>query len=99
LLNQLTDHYTKYNGNSSGIYSAGLNDGWYLSNIEYLGQVTVSIFNRWGTLVYIDESYSNNTPFKGLDLNGNELNEGVYFYTIETSSGQNITGSLTVLRK
>jgi len=40
------------------------------------------IVNRWGQLVY--EMSNSNNRFYGLDKSGNDLDEGVYFYTIES---------------
>ena len=42
----------------------------------------LKFFNRWGNLVY--EMTPNTAPFAGLDLDGQELGDGVYFYTLET---------------
>lgn len=42
---------------------------------------TVTIFNRWGQLVYTMTPQS--AAFQGLDENGNELPEGSYFYIME----------------
>lgn len=43
---------------------------------------TIHIYNRWGELVYV--MTPNTSPFAGLDEDGNEVGEGVYFYTLET---------------
>ena len=85
-------------GDDSGVFSNGLNEGWYLKGIEYLDKVGVSIFDRWGGLVYENASYSNDNPFKGYNLNGDKLKDGVYFYVIESSRIEQLTGSLTILR-
>jgi gliding motility-associated-like protein len=42
---------------------------------------TMNLFNRWGELVYTMRH--NTAPFAGLDENGKELAEGVYYYTFE----------------
>lgn len=43
---------------------------------------TVSIFNRWGIKVY--ETNENGIPFAGINTNGSELEDGVYFFIFES---------------
>ena len=84
---------------ASSVYNQGLNEAWYLDGIGRLKGVQVRIFDRWGNLVYEDSNYSNNAPWIGEDKNGNELTNGVYFYTI--SAGNNIDpleGTVTIFR-
>jgi len=63
----------------------------------------VTIFNRWGDLVYEEEDYDNNTrKFDGKNRNGTELPSGTYFYRIQfndpsvTTRPSLITGYLTI---
>lgn len=60
----------------------------------------VSIFNRWGDLVYDVEDYDNVTRrFEGFSNSGKELPAGVYFYKIEFASGRSaVTGYITIKR-
>jgi gliding motility-associated-like protein len=65
----------------------------------------ILILNRWGNLVYEMTSASN--AFSGKDANGKDLQEGVYFYTIESEDFDCesdefrgfCSGFITVLRK
>lgn len=54
---------------------------------------TLTIFNRWGNLVY-EQNFSTD-PFKGIDLNGNELSDGVYFYKLNFE-GVERSGFITI---
>ncbi len=55
----------------------------------------VQLMNRWGELVY---SFSNTTkPFSGSDQDGNQLENGVYFYVVK-SNHQQKTGFVTLIR-
>jgi hypothetical protein len=55
----------------------------------------MSIYNRWGNLVY--RFSRNDAPFTGMDLSAKELTAGVYFYKIE--SGMTIRhGHITIIR-
>jgi gliding motility-associated-like protein len=53
------------------------------------------IFNRWGNIVYAN--YINSLPFTGLDLEGNELSQGVYFYQLKYFSDEK-TGFIHLIR-
>ena len=60
----------------------GFNDSWDLPGIEAYPDAVVTIFNRWGEIIYSsDKGYSQ--PFDGT-LNGVSLPGGVYAYTVRT---------------
>ncbi|RVT71107.1 gliding motility-associated C-terminal domain-containing protein, partial [Flavobacterium sufflavum] len=76
----------------------GENDVLVIRNIESYPENTVTIFNRWGVLVYEVNSYGQNGKFfKGISegrttINKNEeLPSGVYFYIIKYKNLQGIT--------
>ncbi|MFZ5972532.1 MAG: FG-GAP-like repeat-containing protein [Bacteroidota bacterium] len=61
----------------------------------------VSIFNRWGDVVFSQSNYDQedvNKRFSGLNQSGQELSAGSYFYKIETPQGRTVTGYLTLKR-
>ena len=81
----------------------GLNDFWIIRYIDVIAETKankVSVYNRWGDVVFETENYDNtNRVFKGLNKNGNELSSGTYFYKIEFSSGRKTqTGYLSLKR-
>ena len=87
-------------GETAGYFSGGLNEAWYIEGIERLQNVQVRIFNRWGNLVYENDNYSNNNPWDGKTTKGDELEDGVYFYTITASENIDpIEGTVTIFRK
>jgi len=55
-----------------------VNDYWILENFD--DTVSITIFNRWGEVVYEDENYQND--WNGVDKKGKDLPEGVYYYHI-----------------
>ncbi|MBX2964150.1 MAG: gliding motility-associated C-terminal domain-containing protein [Cyclobacteriaceae bacterium] len=63
-------------------------------------QNRVSIYNRWGDLIFDIENYDNDTRvFAGLSNSGSELPSGTYYYKIEFTSGQpTINGFLSLKR-
>jgi len=57
----------------------GLNDYFWIDNIEDYINPTLKVYNRWGKLVYESKSYKN-------DWDGGNLDEGTYFYIISPNS-------------
>lgn len=52
-------------------------------------QNRVTIYNRWGDVVFEISNYDNQSRvFSGLNKNGNELPSGTYFYKLEFTSGR-----------
>jgi gliding motility-associated-like protein len=77
--------------NSNGTNDVLNLDFWLDECLEY----TMSIFNRWGNLVYEFSRYD--TPFSGKDISDEDLSEGVYFYKLV--SGMEVRhGHITVIR-
>ncbi|WKZ60279.1 MAG: BspA family leucine-rich repeat surface protein [Cyclobacteriaceae bacterium] len=63
-------------------------------------QNRVTIYNRWGDVVFEISNYDNQSRvFSGLNKNGNELPSGTYFYKLEFTSGRpGKTGYLSLRR-
>ncbi|WP_158250369.1 gliding motility-associated C-terminal domain-containing protein [Aquimarina sp. I32.4] len=85
----------------------GVNEYWEIHGIEEYPNNKVSIYNRWGDLVYEAEGYDNNAKtFKGIanrkrSLGGDELPEGTYFFNIKINGPHNLkkeTGFLVLKR-
>ena len=79
------------------------NDAWIIQYIDKLDDTKknhVSLFNRWGDVVYETDNYDNvNHVFNGIGKNGSEVSTGTYFYKIEFSSGKKTkTGYLSLKR-
>jgi gliding motility-associated-like protein len=58
----------------------GTNDFFIVKNLEQYDRVSLQIYNRWGEIVFETEDYNN--LWSGKDNNGNDLIEGVYFYSV-----------------
>jgi gliding motility-associated-like protein len=77
-----------------------LNESLYLKYIDPTNN-NVTIFNRWGDLVFEINDYRNKEAgrrFEGFDNSGNELPNGTYFYKIKYSGGVYNTGYFTLKR-
>ncbi len=78
----------------------GDNDTWLIKGLQAYPNSFISIYNRWGTLVYDILGYSDQKAWNGGSLRGTPLAEGVYFYVIELrdSEEQVFKGSITLIR-
>jgi gliding motility-associated-like protein len=78
-----------YNAISPG--SDAMNPILDLKNIAFLDATKnnrVTIFNRWGDVVWEADNYDNVTRvFEGLNKNGSELPSGIYYYKITFVGG------------
>jgi gliding motility-associated-like protein len=72
----------------------------FIEAIEETQKNKVSIFNRWGDLVWEGVNYNNSSVvFTGLNKNGNELPTGTYFYKIEFASGRKTDSGYLSLKR
>ena len=76
----------------------GINDVWKLRGLENYPEAEVSIFNRWGNLVFFGKG-NGQKQFDGT-FNDNVLTNGVYIYQIKTLSagGYTFRGSVILMR-
>ncbi len=76
----------------------GVNDVWRIKNIEIYSKAVISLYDRWGRLVYMKNGNYNN-DFEGVGPNGNPLPMDSYFYVIDLKDGSKpITGYLLIIR-
>jgi gliding motility-associated-like protein len=82
--------------NDDGTNDAFFEAGYVLDVQSY----HMSIFNRWGQVVYEADNY--NKFWSGYDKDGNKAPEGVYVYSIDvvTKGGKkhNFNGTVTLIR-
>lgn len=81
----------------------GKNEVFFLEYIDALPDTRsnkLTIFNRWGSVVFETTNYNNTTNvFKGIGNDGSELPPGTYYYSIEFSSGAPKRTGFISLRK
>jgi gliding motility-associated-like protein len=68
----------------------GSNDNFVIENAQYYRN-TLTIYNRWGMVVYETANYRNNWQATGVP-------EGTYYYIFTLEDGREFTGHVTVLR-
>lgn len=74
----------------------GINDTWEIKYLNEYPNVTVEIFNRYGSKVFFSNGYAK--PWDG-QTNGNGLPVGTYYYIISPNSGRKpIAGYVTIIR-
>jgi gliding motility-associated-like protein len=77
--------------------SDGLNDTWVISNISSFPQAEVSVYNRWGELLFFSKGYTQ--PWDGT-YHQEAVQKGVYTYQIRILNGSlntNYRGQLMVI--
>ncbi len=74
-----------------------------IQNINLLPETKnnkVSVYNRWGDVVFETENYDNiNSVFRGLNNSGDALPSGTYYYKIKFASGLSEKTGFIALRK
>ncbi|HIP32020.1 MAG TPA: gliding motility-associated C-terminal domain-containing protein, partial [Crocinitomicaceae bacterium] len=68
------------------------NDNWVIEGLDEIPDAEVSIFNRWGNLIYYSSPYSNDWSGevnKGTKIDGSngKVPVGTYFYIINLNNG------------
>lgn len=70
----------------------GNNDLFVIPIANALPNCQLTIFNRWGKLIYKTDNYKN-------DWDGENHSDGVYYYVFVDPTGKDSAGTVTILRK
>jgi gliding motility-associated-like protein len=75
-----------YDQNNDEFIIEGINDRY-----------EIAIFNRWGNLIFSQNPYLNN--WKGLNLSGGVVNEGLYYFVLKSSiENIKISGKIMIVK-
>lgn len=74
----------------------GKNDFFVINGIEYIGPVSIEIFNRWGQIIYQNSDYTNN--WDGMNTDGNPLPDDTYFYILTIRNNKTFQGYIVLKR-
>ncbi|MCT4602720.1 MAG: gliding motility-associated C-terminal domain-containing protein [Marinifilum sp.] len=80
--------------------SDGYNDYWDIERIEFIQDLKIVIYDRWGKTVYKFSGTGNEykgEPWKGYD-GSIKLPIGSYYYAVEVDEEKPIMGTVTILR-
>jgi gliding motility-associated-like protein len=75
--------------------SDGMNDYWYIPDLDEYGKVEVTVYNRFGQSVYQSLNYNND--WDGT-YNGNPLPSASYYYIIKSLNNGIIKGVVNIIR-
>ncbi|MBL4652924.1 MAG: gliding motility-associated C-terminal domain-containing protein, partial [Flavobacteriales bacterium] len=74
----------------------GVNDVWNIPAAQYYTNLTVEIYNRWGSILFKSDGYVE--PWDGRNANGKEIPSAVYYYIITLGDEEPLTGTVTIKR-
>lgn len=74
----------------------GINDKFVITSLAYYNGAKLSVFNRWGTLVFNSNNYQNN--WDGTSIDHEQLADDTYYVILEISGYKNITGFVIIKR-
>jgi gliding motility-associated-like protein len=74
----------------------GKNDYLIIKGLPSLGKTNLSVFNRWGSLVYESDDYTNN--WYGIDNYGNPLPEDTYFFILAPEKTKAVNSYIVIKR-
>ena len=73
----------------------GQNEVFFTNYATHHNDVNLTIYNRWGRVVYKTDNYDN--TWNGVNMNGNSVAAGTYFYTMRWDGGEkDAHGTITV---
>ena len=73
----------------------GMNDYWYIPDLESYGKIQVNLYNRFGQIVYSSDAYKND--WNGT-WDGYPLPSASYYYIIRSSEKGIIKGVVNIVR-
>lgn len=78
----------------------GINDYWIIQGVVDFPTSELSVFNRWGSLVYHKKPYDNTWDGKASTnvMGAKELPEGTYFYILVLDGMKTLKGSVYIKR-
>lgn len=75
--------------------SPGENDVFLTNYANHHNDVNLTIYNRWGRVIYKTDSYDN--TWNGVNMNGKKVAAGTYFYVMIWDEGEkDAAGTITV---
>ena len=74
----------------------GFNDRFVIKGLEGYTNNTLTVFNRWGNIVYQQNGYNND--WNGVSNNGKDVPDGTYFIILEVQGFETLNGYLDIRR-
>jgi len=76
----------------------GRNDTWFIGDIDKYPESNLTIYNRWGAMVYQTQAYQND--WDGRSKDGSHLPLATYYYVVDLNQFglKPVTGHVTIIR-
>lgn len=68
-----------------------MNEILYFKYLEFFGKNSLKVYDRWGTIVYEKQNYSN-------DWSPAKISDGTYYYVLTLEDGKNYPGFLQIIK-
>jgi gliding motility-associated-like protein len=75
----------------------GINDQFTVPGLEYYMNVSFSVFNKWGNIVYSSNDYRND--WKGQNNSGEVLTDDTYYFLLDIKEGMKYNGFIIIKSK
>ena len=73
----------------------GINDYFYTNFANHYSDVQLTIYNRWGRVVFKTDSYQND--WNGVNMHGKQVSSGTYYYVVSYDGGtKGSAGTVTI---
>lgn len=77
----------------------GANDVLFIDGLSlFIADCNVTVYNKWGQMVYQNNNYTNLGGFEGKDNRGRNLDAGTYYYIIKSQGRKSATGYVDLIR-
>ena len=77
----------------------GTYDTWEIKNIDQFPDNKVTVYNRWGTIVYDEAGYDNSSVVWKGDKDGEALPFGTYYYIVDLGNGADpFSGYVSIIK-
>ena len=101
LVNEDNDEIESFIPDAFSPNNDGLNERFTIKGLDQYDNLSIKIYNRWGSLVYSDNDYNNNWDGKAnvSTLGKKELPSSTYYYYLKIKdTGETIEGSVYLKR-
>ncbi len=77
----------------------GTYDTWWIKNIDQFPNNKVTVYNRWGNIVYDEAGYDNETVVWLGEKDGESLPFGTYYYIVDLGNGADpFSGYVSIIK-
>ncbi len=97
LIQEVDDQLNLTPPNAFSPNNDGINDYFEIPTLDAEFEAQITIFNRWGQVVFDDNNYNN--KWDGVNYDGKVLPDGTYFYLLELPKNKSSYSGFVVIQK